>query len=133
MTSPRRGQTCVVDSSAVLALLRDERGAELVGPRLRTAFISAVNWSEVVQKALDGGIGTAEMRNYLRLWGLQIVPAGQAEADLAAELRTPTRDFGLSIGDRFCLATAILRGLPALTADRSWDRARLAVEVQLIR
>lgn len=122
-----------MDSSAVLAFLRDETGAELVGARLRTAFISAVNWSEVVQRALDGGIGTAEMRNYLRLWGLQIVTAGQAEANLAAELRTPTRGFGLSIADRFCLATAMLHGLPALTGDKAWGKARLDVEVQLIR
>lgn len=133
MTSPRPAQSCVVDSSAVLAFLRDETGAELVGARLRTAFISAVNWSEVVQKALDDGMAVAEMRNYLRLWGLQIVAVAHAEAELAAELRSHTRQFGLSIGDRICLATAMLRGLPVLTTDKAWSSAPLDVEVQVIR
>ncbi|MDT7628285.1 MAG: hypothetical protein QOI50_215 [Pseudonocardiales bacterium] len=45
----------VLDSSAVLAWVRGEPGADLVGERLATAVISAVNWSETVQKFVQHG------------------------------------------------------------------------------
>lgn len=46
----------VLDSSAVLAWVRGEPGADLVGERLATAVISAVNWSETVQKFVQHGV-----------------------------------------------------------------------------
>lgn len=133
MTAPRNNERYVVDSSAVLAFLGQEAGGEIVGPRLRNAIVTAVNWSEVVQTALDYGIAVAQMRDYLRLWGLQIVGTAQAEAELAAELRSRTRRFGLSLGDRICLATGVTRRLPILTTDRAWTEVPLDVEVELIR
>jgi len=50
-------------------------------------------------------------------------------AETAARLGRPTR----SLGDRACLALATARGLPVLSADRSWARRDVGVEVQLIR
>jgi PIN domain nuclease of toxin-antitoxin system len=40
----------------------------------------------------------------------------------AAALRAATKHLGLSLGDRACLATAQLRDLPVLTADRVWKK-----------
>ncbi|MBL8272876.1 MAG: hypothetical protein JNJ74_03635, partial [Xanthomonadales bacterium] len=38
-------------------------------------------------------------------------------------------------GDRACLALALSRGVPAMTADRAWARigTEVEIEVQLIR
>jgi ribonuclease VapC len=46
-----------------------------------------------------------------------------------------TKAFGLSLGDRSCLALAKREHLPALTADRIWLQAGplVGVEVRLIR
>ena len=46
-----------------------------------------------------------------------------------------TRAFGLSLGDRACLALAARERLPAMTADRIWAQAGplVGVEVRLIR
>lgn len=51
----------------------------------------------------------------------------------AALLRNSTRPYGLSLGDRACLALARREGLPVLTADRSWAKLDVGVEVVLIR
>jgi PIN domain nuclease of toxin-antitoxin system len=40
---------------------------------------------------------------------------------------------GLSFGDRACLALAISRGEPALTADRAWLDADVGAELAIIR
>ncbi len=44
--------TMVLDASALLAFLHDETGADRVMESLDSALVSAVNWSEVVQKSI---------------------------------------------------------------------------------
>jgi ribonuclease VapC len=44
-----------------------------------------------------------------------------------------TRQAGLSLGDRACLALALPFGRPAVTADRIWPNLGLGAEVVLIR
>ena len=57
----------------------------------------------------------------------------KSQAYIAASLRPATRAKGLSLGDRACLALAIERGVPALTADRAWMELDVGVDVRLIR
>lgn len=52
--------TAVLDASAALALLRTEPGHELVAELLPGSMISALNYSEVVQKLTQLGSATAE-------------------------------------------------------------------------
>lgn len=47
----------VMDASAVLALVRDEPGADMVTPHVGRAAISAVNLQEVIKELLLGGLG----------------------------------------------------------------------------
>lgn len=56
-----------------------------------------------------------------------------AEAVLAAALLPKTRDLGLSLADHACLALAITRGLPVLTADTAWATLDVGAVVQVIR
>jgi PIN domain nuclease of toxin-antitoxin system len=51
----------------------------------------------------------------------------------AAALRATTRRFGLSVGDRACLALALREQVPAVTTDRAWSKLSVGVEVVLIR
>jgi PIN domain nuclease of toxin-antitoxin system len=51
----------------------------------------------------------------------------------AGELRLPTRRFGLSVGDRACLALAERERLPAYTTDRTWAKLNLGIDIRLIR
>ena len=64
--------------------------------------------------------------------GVEFVPFTTSEADVAAELwQRGMRSF--SLADRACLATAIVRGLPVVTADKAWSRLSLEVPVKIIR
>jgi PIN domain nuclease of toxin-antitoxin system len=56
-----------------------------------------------------------------------------ALAAIAGRLRAATRSLGLSLGDRACLALAIERNCPVMTADRSWAKLNLGIPIQLVR
>jgi ribonuclease VapC len=124
----------VLDASAALAFLHREPGWAQVASRANGAILSAINWSEVLQKALDRGIDEEGTRSDLQDLGVTLVPVSEAEATLAAHLWIRMPRSGLSLADRICLATAMVRGLPVLTADRSWPSLPLnGLEVRLIR
>ncbi len=123
----------VLDSSAVLAVLRSEPGADFVLEHSHGAAISAVNLAEVVSIIVDrGGTPEAARRNVARLQMVP-VPFDEAQAQRAGELRPLTRPLGLSLGDRACLALAEKLAATVLTGDRPWARLDLGIKIQLIR
>jgi len=127
------GCVCVLDASALLALLHSEPGAEIVEESVEQAAMSTVNWSEVCQRWLARGVDVADLRVDVEALGIEIVPFSVEDAEQAAVLWSVTRQRGLSLGDRACLGLARRLGLPALTADRAWLDVDLGVAVQAIR
>lgn len=125
----------VLDASALLALLFDEPGAELVERALPASMLSAVNLSEVMQKSIDRGVGVPGLRDDLEALGIEVVVFDADAAEETANLRAATRSAGLSLGDRACMALAARSNLPAMTADRSWAELDVGtpIEVVLIR
>ena len=61
-----RDPGCVLDASALLAVLHGEPGGEAVEELLGTSAISSVNWSEVIQKALEKKTGIEGLREELK-------------------------------------------------------------------
>ncbi|HEY2763443.1 MAG TPA: type II toxin-antitoxin system VapC family toxin [Pseudonocardiaceae bacterium] len=127
------GATAVLDTSAVLAWLRNEPGADLVHPLLPAAVMSAANWSETWQKLHQHGVDAARATHRLRTLGVRVEPVTEADAVRAATLWTRTRTAGLSLGDRCCLALGARLDLPAVTADTAWAGLDLDVAVRIIR
>jgi len=64
---------------------------------------------------------------------IEWVAFSDVHAAKAGELWRNTRQAGLSLGDRACLALAIERDLPVLTADRAWAGLALPIDIHLIR
>ena len=120
----------VLDASALLVWLQDEPGADEV--RVEGALVNSVNWSEVLQKADQHGVATADLREELEVLGLRFEAFGVAEGVRAAELWSVTRPHGLSLADRACLATASVHDAVAVTADRAWSGVE-GVRVRTIR
>lgn len=124
--------TVVVDSSAVLALARGERFS--VDPELvYGANISNVNLVEVLTKLGELGYPSAQAEETWQTLGLQPIAFELEHARVAAGLHGRTKDFGLSLGDRACLALALILDCPAVTADRIWAKLDVGVDVVLIR
>jgi PIN domain nuclease of toxin-antitoxin system len=123
----------VLDASALLAVLLREPGCEAVQPLLAEGIISAVTACEIGTKLMDHRVPQEEVTAILADLGVKTVPFTEANALLAASLRSMTRSAGLSLGDRACLALAQARNLPVYTADRLWTSLGLPVDIRLIR
>ena len=123
----------VLDASALLAYLQEEPGGERVRAVIAHAVMSTVNWAEVIGKARDEGVDTRGLREDLASLGLAFEPLSAVQAEIAGQLKERTRRYGLSLGDRACLALGSDRGEPVYTADRAWKQLHLGVEVETIR
>jgi PIN domain nuclease of toxin-antitoxin system len=123
----------VVDSSVVLAVLRNEAGAEAAAAGLAGGFLSSVNAVEVLTRLIDLGYAPDRAVSALARFRLAVVSFDEELAVLAGRLRAATRHRGLSLGDRACLALAIREKATALTADRNWVGLDLPCKVELIR
>jgi ribonuclease VapC len=129
----------VLDASALLSYLRDEPGADVVAEAIASgALISTVNLAEVFSRVADRGGDPAKLAADLTQSGLldgaiTVEPFTVADAIDAGRLRPLTRDAGLSLGDRACLALARRLDAPALTADTDWQGIAHGVELRPIR
>jgi PIN domain nuclease of toxin-antitoxin system len=126
----------VLDASAVLAVLFRESGQGVVRAALRDGtVISAVNVAEVISRLVGTGMAADEAATAVMALPMSLHDLDEALAIEMAAITVHTRRFGLSLGDRACLALARRQTLPALTADRAWLHAGplIGVEVRLIR
>jgi len=123
----------VLDASALLALLQGEPGADVIEALLDRSAISAVNWSEVVQRLLRRGLALADVGPDLGALDLAVVPFDAEQAETAADLEAVTRAAGLSLADRACLALARIMDAPAFTADRLWEDVEVGVDIRVVR
>ncbi len=121
----------VLDSSAVLALLHGEPGAERVAAALGEAAISAVNAAEALRVSMRNGVAAGDFRRAFARLQLSVIPFG--EDDLGALAAVFDRAAHLSLGDCACLALGMQSGAEVLTADRAWTKLDLAVRVTSIR
>lgn len=126
----------VWDSSALLAVLNREPGWENLAENLSEGAISAVNLAEVVGKLAERGMPREEILEVLAALLLEVHSFDADDAVLTGLLRPGTRDLGLSLGDRSCLALGSRLGRPVVTTDRAWaevEEEEEGIEVRLAR
>jgi len=124
----------VLDASAILALINGEPGSDKLTPKLLAdAVCSTVNLAEVQTKLVSKGWSPEEA------WEDATSPIREAifftdeHAKIAGSLVALTQPFGLSLGDRACLALGISLKAPVYTAEKSWNRLKMGVRIHLIR
>jgi PIN domain nuclease of toxin-antitoxin system len=122
----------VIDSSAVLAVIFGEPGGDVAQAEMADAMLSSVNMVEIWSVMVDRGRAGAEALALVERFDLKLVDFTLEQALAAGALRAQTRQAGLSLGDRACLALAQETGRTALTADSAWARVP-GLDVRLIR
>ncbi len=125
----------VLDASALIALARQEAGALAVAQKLGSSHVSAANASEFIRKLEQYGDDGERAFEKLEQIGLTLHEIERVDAYEAAAIYRTTKPFGLSLGDRFCLALARRTGAEVYTADIAWlDVAdELGLEIHAIR
>lgn len=139
MPAAEAAVSAVLDASALLAYLREEPGADVVGEALdQGAAISSANWAEVLSKVAEIGQDPAALAGELRSIGLlgnslMIEPLSEEDCIAIAVLRPQTCTLGFSLGDRACLALGRRLQARILTTDRAWMQLDDAMQVEMIR
>ncbi len=124
----------VLDASAVMAVLTQEAGADKLPPGLlELAVSSAVNLAEVQSKLVERGVPPDAAWRASRNCVREVVSFTAEHARAAGSLIAQTRAWGLSLGDRACLALALSLEAPVYTADRSWKNLKIGLRIHLIR
>ena len=124
----------VLDASAILALIHEGPGADLVASNLDGSALSAANLAEVVGKLVDLQINPTALRPLLLSAGITIEPLTADDAEMAGVLRETPGGRALSVGDRCCMALALRETQSeVLTADRAWEALDLPLQVRLLR
>lgn len=124
----------VLDASALLAVVNAEPGADIVRSALSDAIISAVNYSEVLKKAIEREVALGPFRALVQAASVEIIPFDTLLAEACAALYPQAKAHGLSFADRACIALGIQRGATILTADGKWKRLSLpSIKLKVIR
>jgi len=124
----------VFDASAMLALIQHERGAENLTDEIRqNAVASTVNLAEVqsklVKKSYDPDKSWVAALNTVSA----VEPFTSEHAKIAGDLIATTEKYGLSLGDRACLALAIALQAPVYTTEQLWRNLKVGVPIHVIR
>jgi ribonuclease VapC len=124
----------VFDASAILCLLQSEPGAEKLTDEIQdSAVASTVNLAEVQAKLVLKGDDpeTAWQAALSTISEVELLTAEQAK--LSGTLVMSTAKFGLSLGDRACLALAISLNAEVYTTEKLWKNLDIGVPIHVIR
>jgi PIN domain nuclease of toxin-antitoxin system len=120
----------VVDTSAMLAFLFDEPGADKALEAFDGGAMSVVNVAEALIRLARDGVDPVASLSRVKRCGVTLEAPTLDDAVEAARL-APNN--GLSLGDRLCVALALRLNGSVVTSDRIWAQLNLPVEVELIR
>jgi ribonuclease VapC len=124
----------ILDASAILAVIHQEPGHEKLTPALLgRAVASSVNLAEVQGKLVSRGWKSDEAWEDATSPIQEVMPFNQDQARITGDLIAQTRQVGLSLGDRACLALGIALQGPVYTCEKAWKSLRLGIPIHVIR
>jgi|ERR1035438_712755 PIN domain nuclease of toxin-antitoxin system len=124
----------VLDASAMLTLIQHERGEEkLTDEILSRAVASTVNLAEVQSKLVKKGYDPDEAWEDTLSLVTAPEPFTSEQARIAGDLIAKTEKYGLSLGDRSCLALAIALKAPVYTTEQIWKGLKVGIPIYVIR
>jgi PIN domain nuclease of toxin-antitoxin system len=124
----------VLDSSAVLAVILEETGADRVKAAFPQSVISAASLAEILTKVVRRGLDLEGAYIRISSFGLEVHPVEAEHALLAAEIysKAPAA-LDLSLGDRLCIALAMTLRCGLLTSDRGMTQYDAGIPIMKFR
>ena len=124
----------VFDASVMLAMILHESGTEKVTDELLDRSIaSTVNLAEVQSKLVKKGYPPHEAWEDTLSAVRSVEPYSSDHARIAGDLIATTEPYGLSLGDRSCLALAITLKAPVYTTEQIWRDLKIGIPIHVIR
>ena len=126
----------ILDASALLALINNEKGADKIEPLIGNIVMSSVNVTEVASKLYDilGDNSEEQCKLSIEPFISSIIDFDKSQCYIAASLKNQTKHKSLSLGDRACIALALQLELPVYTADKIWAELDIPhLKLNLIR
>ena len=129
----------VLDSHALLALLRDEPGGETVaqileraGERDQPVHMTEVNYAEVqyMIRRKDGDAAWATIAGELKATPIEFHPADRRLADTAADFKAR---FKMSLADAFAAALAKEKKAELVTGDREFKALAKEINIRWLK
>jgi len=126
----------VMDASAVIAVVLNEPYSAELPSLFMDSVITTVNLTEaltVLERKFNPDIELLweSVGNFIQAH----YPVNQQLAKRVLEINKYTSKYGLSLGDKFCIALGMELKLPIYTADRVWKEleSNLGLQINLIR
>lgn len=125
----------LLDTSALIALLKKEPGFDKIEDIIANSAISSVNFSEFVAVLTRSGIQENEINEIITDIVPEIIPFCVDTSILAGKLAILSKDYGLSLGDRACIATGEFYKMEVYTSDKVWLKLqpKLKTTITIIR
>ncbi len=123
----------VFDASAIIAAANGEVGSRAVLALKDQSAVSTVNLAEVEGKLVHRGLTPGDAWAVALTFSGEVFSFDSEQASIAGGLVEFTRPYGLSLGDRACLALALVLDAPVYTTDKTWAKLNLGLQIHLLR
>lgn len=125
----------LLDTSALIALIKKESGYQKIEEVLPYSAISSVNLCELVSILARNNILENEIDEIIEDIVPEIIPFCENIAIKAGKLSKYSAKYGLSLGDKACLATAEYYNMNVYTTDKIWSelKTHITIAINVIR
>ncbi len=125
----------ILDASALIALLAEEKGFETIEKLLPKSIMSSVNVAEVAKFLLTKDlIDKQNLKTLINQLIDEVIPFDTSQALTNAEIYLITKQYGLSLGDRACISLALNTGYKVYTTDKIWNKLNIPnLNINVIR
>ncbi|MDG1437117.1 MAG: type II toxin-antitoxin system VapC family toxin [Rickettsiaceae bacterium] len=135
ITPKPKSNKILLDTSALIALLKKEPGYKKVDEVVAHSAISSVNLCELVSILAKNSIPENAIDDIINDIVPEIIPFCENLGVKAGKLSSFTKEYGLSLGDKACIATAEYYSMEVYTADKIWAKLEnnISTKITIIR
>lgn len=120
----------LLDASAYIAYIGREAGYAEVEKIINRACINMVTYTEIISFYTQKGLSKDLLKQLCDY--VEILNIDEEVSFNAGFLIKESKKYGLSMGDRFCLATAQMEKCKVYTADKVWLNLKDKISVDII-